>query len=636
MKKNFLGFFVVGIFFSLFGLNGCTNSVSGTSDITNQEKHDDDTTDKETITKSNTNIVSDLKAFCEDSKVTLTWTQNPGYIYSVDAVCDGISFSKKENCTNQAIFYGLANNKEYTFTITSNSSSEHDEIKAVPFIKEKKKSDYLILMYADGDNELSDLIYFDINEIEYGLNAIKNANGSAKNGYASVNAVALWDATSRKEENTLNLENGSCIYELGPDSVAPQSNKNTGEITDCNLGANTKNLTYTACNGTTSTSNWMFGTSWSSDFTANNLDDKSYGETNMGSKTTLVEFLKWANERYIANHVILTFSDHGGGPRSEKRALCWDDSSGEFEALYSAELPEAFKNAGYSSKNKIDIVLMDVCFGASIEDCYELQDYVDYFVASPNFVENEGIDYISFIKSFKTDKAPLDICKQLADDFKKFYEDYEWDYIIEEYEVSDPEILNWNANYGIPTITVVDCSKVQAVASAINEMANYIYSNKDKVYDSSQKYIDYLKIFVTAPLADSDISKHEVMSYPGGYYVWLYDIGYMMDKFKETAEGSTKWADLVHYCDNVQVALNNAIVTSWRDSTYERESIPISMYEYLGHTYYGLIISGETIEYESYSSDNYAHGSYPYWYKIDLHFGQDNAWNNLLEYWFNN
>ena len=57
----------------------------------------------------------------------------------------------------------------------------------------KKICDWLLVMYMDADNSLEASIRNDFNEVEKGLAAIRNENGSAASGYASVRVVVLWD-----------------------------------------------------------------------------------------------------------------------------------------------------------------------------------------------------------------------------------------------------------------------------------------------------------------------------------------------------------------------------------------------------------------------------------------------------------
>lgn len=221
---------------------------------------------------------------------------------------------------------------------------------------EKSQTDYLMIMYVDGDNDLNDYLYQDLNEVEYGLEQIRNSDGTAKSGYASVTVVALWDgwAGDNKTSPVYGSKN-TYIYEIGTDTGI--SLNTNGSV----LSENTKDLTSEA--------EWL----------KNN-------EVNMGDKQTLINFLNWVNKRYEAKNVILQFANHGGGPRSMpiyaktedgysikinnsgRRALCWDDSGQTL--LQTKDVSDALAAAGYGKENQLDMILMDVCLGASVEDSY--------------------------------------------------------------------------------------------------------------------------------------------------------------------------------------------------------------------------------------------------------------------------
>ena len=83
-------------------------------------------------------------------------------------------------------------------------------------------------MYMDGDNNLNDPIFMDMNEVEHGLWYIRRSNDQPESYSDSVNAVALWDGVvSWTETNGAGEEvtktpqigkSGTYIYELGRDS----------------------------------------------------------------------------------------------------------------------------------------------------------------------------------------------------------------------------------------------------------------------------------------------------------------------------------------------------------------------------------------------------------------------------------
>ena len=615
--------------------------------------------------------VSNLTAVPDDTSVTLKFDGRLGYSYYTIKYYPTDKPEEIKELTDKnssCIISGLTNNTEYTFEVYTQSNeneegmpvelSEKVEITAIPKVT-KKQSDYLMIMYMDGDNDLNNPIFFDMNEVEYGLYQIRNSSDEPKTGYASVNVVALWDGWAEsygydEEGNAIQKigKSGSYIYELGRD----YGNTITYTNSDgCVLSTNTKDLTSKA--------SWI----------ENN-------EVDMGDKQTLINFLNWVNERYEADNVILQFSNHGGGPRSApiyaktedgfsikidnsgRRALCWDESSsltGE-SFLKTRDVSDALAAAGYGEDNKLDMILMDVCLGASVEDSYQFKDYANYLVASPNTVPGMGMDYVSMMESFTSDSTIESIGEQLIEDYRAYYtwKGNEWPQIIYDlmtfYGVTETDLTDedyalllqkasFMAQYGISTLSMIDLTKIDELEDKITALAELLLDNKDKVFNgvtaqdgSSVSYIQFLRDYYVRYSGVECLS----LAYQGTYS-WLFDIGYMVDSFSfvaaDTINGEQNldaWPELVTACSYVKTALEGAIVKAWRDSPYVDESeIPVSLYEALGGSHYGLVISGETIAVDG---GKIVPGSCPDFYETDLAFGTDSAWTELLVEWFGN
>ena len=263
---------------------------------------------------------------------------------------------------------------------------------------EEQKCDYLFIMYIDGDNDLHDALYMDLNEMEEALYQYSLKQGSKP----SVKIVALWDGWKLSGTNYGGA--ATQILEIGVDS-----SHNAKQ-----LCSNTLDLTATAYS---QNNNWL------------NYDPKTEtAEANMGDKNTLSNFLKWVDEYYQADHKILQFSNHGGGPRSaldisQRRGLCWDYTSDKNNNAFlkTKDVSDGFAEAGYGTNNKFDMLIFDVCLGASIEDSYQFKDYAKYLLGSANIVQGNGLDYTKILDNISTNTTIPDIGKGIIDDFKYFY-----------------------------------------------------------------------------------------------------------------------------------------------------------------------------------------------------------------------
>lgn len=494
-----------------------------------------------------------------------------------------------------------------------------------------QECDYLFIMYVDGDNDLHDALYLDLNEMEEALYQYSPKQGSKP----SVKIVALWDGW--KLAGTNYGGTATQILELGADS--------TGN--DTQLCSNTLDLTATA-------KDWI------------NYDaTKKTGEVNMGDKSTLINFLKWVDKFYQAEHKILQFSNHGGGPRSaldisQRRGLCWDFTSDEKNAfLKTKDVSDAFEAAGYGANNKFDMLIFDVCLGASIEDSYQFRNYAKYLLGSANTVPGNGLDYTKILDNISTDTTIPDIGKGIIDDFKYFYTvtlpaSYpEWS------ERWENEIAYWQENYIKPyfkeygkypnysaeglaafhlqdacTFSLIDLSKVEAVAESVDDMADYLISIQN---DPSG-----LSYYVGLQFLTSNFYAALPKPIYQGTFTWLHDIGFLTKYIAEITLVDNPETDIneeIQYGQTLSTlqdkaiqlytALQNAILYTWREGPDIMEN-----YLYYGAGTgcpYGMTIAGSTV---ASNGTNYVDGYAPDFYKTDLDFGKDYSWGDLLEFYF--
>lgn len=635
--------------------------------------------------------VTNLSATVADSytKVSFT-TATEGYSYTVKAFKNGNEVASTDvtansiNTNTYAEFFGLENGTPYTFKVITNGTNLSAQTTATPTTTQKS-SDWLVVMYMDGDNDLNDPIFMDMNEVEYGLYQIRNSDGSSFSGFDSVNVVALWDGASSFENpdgstGTPQIGNaGTYIYELGRD----YDNSTTYTTSPgCVLSSDTKNLSYTAP--------WLVGTTQT---ISTSLPNNAHGELNMGDKQTLINFLNWVNERYTATKgVILQFSDHGGGPRSVRyvktadgrtikvgdtsgrRALCWDETSSS-NYLKTKDVSDALQAAGYGPSNKAAMILMDVCLGSSLEDAYQFKDYANYLAASPNNIPGLGLDYVNLMKSFTHNTTIEAVGQKIVQDYKTQYGNNTtlWNNYAAQAGASSyndlsteqKELLEWFGDLGFTTFTITDLTKIADVKTAIDSLcevllsvtgkaktiivdANGYFSPTATSTTTTQNYVTYLgqhHANIVNSFSSPTVYSLDDYIYYQGTYTWLYDIGYiarMMQYFSAdtitlrtgSVTNENAWPELYTAATNLITELNDAIKYSWRDSQVSSDKDFYSRIDgsttQFSHSL-GLTICGANI---ATNGTNLAQGSCPSFYKTDLAFGADSRWGDLLEYWF--
>jgi hypothetical protein len=112
---------------------------------------------------------------------------------------------------------------------------------------------------------------------------------------------------------------------------------------------------------------------WYIDGDHNTVLLEDIGEVNMGSVTTLTDFLEYAMTNYPAERYIISFYGHGGG----WGGAC-NDMDPEFGVLRMDDMKQALQGAG-----GVDLVLFSApCWMGALESAYELRGCTDVYIAS--------------------------------------------------------------------------------------------------------------------------------------------------------------------------------------------------------------------------------------------------------------
>lgn len=516
----------------------------------------------------------------------------------------------------------------------------------------------LMLMYMDGDNNLNDPIFTDLNEAEYGISKLSESAAS------DINVLALWDGLATEGDGkvtpTIGFP-GAKLLKLGADD----------ELDD-ELSENTIDLSA-------------------------KFDWLSKNEVDMSDKQTVVNFITSALSLYNSNNIVLQFSNHGGGPRSYlpkkatlkngktitlydntgRRSMCWDESAGGETFLKTTDLSAALEEVGFNSDNKVKLIIEDVCLGASIEEIYELSEYTECILASPNNVPGDGLDYANFIENIEKKAfynstttylswAGKETCIKFKTDYSltaeqenTLYEAILAQNKIDASTLSSEEVEDLkrsiSLNNYMSTISLFTTSYYfRDIVKYLNEIVTEILTNGNKVctnifYDTKKDSITTTANENTITLSRIDAIKeiclrpYDPINYQGTFS-WLYDLGYVVDNIAVIA-GMENWDALNSSLQNIARYLYLAKEYCWRDGvgypTYSSEYIG-SGYKYgwlcgkgdnadSRYMHYGVTISGETVKYVVDGEDvTIVNGDYPSWY-TDLKFGKDCKWNDLLK-----
>ena len=125
------------------------------------------------------------------------------------------------------------------------------------------------------------------------------------------------------------------------------------------------------------------------------------GEINTGDPDELVEFVKWAQANYPAEHYALNIWNHGSGATGvayEQSCpdYCWEYGN-EADKLDLSEIDYALYKITNNGENKLEIVGFDACLMSTIEVVEVVAPYSNIMIGSEILEPGDGWDY-SFLQ----------------------------------------------------------------------------------------------------------------------------------------------------------------------------------------------------------------------------------------------
>ncbi len=287
-------------------------------------------------------------------------------------------------------------------------------------LHEKTVANWTYMVYCDADNNLDSYGLSDVNEMEYGYNDAVSSQ---------VNVITFIDREY----------SGAKTYKIKHD-----------------------------------TSSSIVSTILSTGFPS---------EPNMGSKTTLKNFIMYCFNNYPAQKYVLDLWDHGGGIFG----ICWDDSSSS-DRLSFDEVDEAITEACVAASETIEILAMDACLMQMLEINYECREYVDFIVASEETIPGYGYPYDLMISSLCA--SPSQTAQTYAVDMvNDYHNDYtsSYDTTLSAVDVRSSSINSLMGAFNTFTAALIEQINVygqtSAIASARAATQEFYYDIFGDLYD---------------------------------------------------------------------------------------------------------------------------------------------------------
>jgi len=154
------------------------------------------------------------------------------------------------------------------------------------------------------------------------------------------------------------------------------------------------------------------------------------GELNSEDPDVLRDFVIWAVDNYPANRYMLVLWNHGGGwerkrlEQSIYKAIIWDDTDGDGEGITfsDGEYANALSDIRDHIGRSLSIVGFDACVVGLLESEYETMGYADYLVHSEANIPGEGWDY-GFLQDLIADPyaSEEEIIEWIVDKYADYY-----------------------------------------------------------------------------------------------------------------------------------------------------------------------------------------------------------------------
>lgn len=141
---------------------------------------------------------------------------------------------------------------------------------------------------------------------------------------------------------------------------------------------------------------------------------------NMGTAESLSDFLTFCEEEYPADHTMLVFWNHGGGPFGYGVDYLYNG-----DMLTLNEMHEALSTVYKPNENKppLDVIGFDACLMASMEAAYEFNGFASYLVGSEDVEPGEGWDYTAWLSALAENPRmnALQMSKAVTDSYVEYY-----------------------------------------------------------------------------------------------------------------------------------------------------------------------------------------------------------------------
>ncbi len=125
-------------------------------------------------------------------------------------------------------------------------------------------------------------------------------------------------------------------------------------------------------------------------------------DADMGSQSTLIDFLRYGKENFQADHRVFVFWDHGGGSAA---GVCWDERTGNCLSLNDINKAFAAVHENSPANPPFEIIGFDACLMATYDTASAIYGFAKYMVGSEEVEPGNGWNYTGWVGALAQNPA---------------------------------------------------------------------------------------------------------------------------------------------------------------------------------------------------------------------------------------
>lgn len=293
---------------------------------------------------------------------------------------------------------------------------------------------------------------------------------------------------------------------------------------------------------------------------------ENLGRVDMGDWKTLVEFVRWSNQKYPAQKVFVDVWNHGSGWHGKRDGsiiqpmdISYDDLSGN--RMTTKQLALAMSESAKILGHKVDLYASDACLMAMVEVAHEMKDSVSVFAGSEEVEPGAGWPYDTFLARWNALQvaSPQEVAKALSKEYVKSYQGSSSAVTFSAFDLDRLAPLTRNIREFADSFKNLNASAVKQVLKAAENAQSF--TNSDYV-----DFIDFLNNVKNAGISSLDtgilsrlttstsdfIIANDTYRFPKAYgmAIWIptsrYEYAQHADLYSQLSfDQTTRWGDVL-------------------------------------------------------------------------------------------